>query len=145
MKIWIDGDGCSRKAVEAAVKLARESGIAVEIAADRFLPGLSYAGQTVVEHGSGRADAAIIAGSQPGDLAITRDLSLARQLLNRQVQVLSDRGRVWSEKELSRRLEDAAIMQAMRTGGMVRKQRAAYSDEDCRQFTVALGQLLRGC
>lgn len=144
LKIWIDGDGCSRKAVKAAVGLARESGIAIEIAADRHLAGVSHARQTVVEHGSGRSDAVIIAGSRPGDLVITRDLSLARQLLNRHVHVLSDRGRLWSKKQLSQRLEDAAIMQAMRTGGMVRNQRAAYSDVDCRQFTTALGKLLRG-
>ncbi len=144
MKIWIDGDNISSRALTAALKSAEQAGVVVEIVADRHLHGLTgeWFHFTVVGHGSGRTDTFIEKNSQPQDLVLTRDLILAKQLTVRGIRVMNDRGRVWTEKSLTKRIEDAIIMRAMKEGGMVSRQKSAYSHKDVQQFSQALNRLL---
>lgn len=116
----------------------------MEIVADRYLRGLTgdWFHFTIVDHGSGRTDTFIENNSQPQDLVLTRDLILARQLTVRGVRVMNDRGRVWNEETLAKRIEDAIIMRAMKEGGMVSEQKSAYSNKDVRRFSQALSRLL---
>lgn len=144
MKLWIDGDSCPKGALTAALGLARRACVAAEVVADRSLGIVEENGirLTVVAHGSGRTDAVITEGSRPGDVVVTRDLFLADRLMSDGVRVMNDRGRIWTEKALKRRMEDGAIMRAMREGGMTAKQAPGYSGKDVLAFSISLESLL---
>lgn len=144
MTLWIDGDSCHRLALERALRVEGRQGIRIHVIADRDIPAAAEAGValTVLTHGSGTVDAALIEQAAAGDIAVTRDLELAHRLLLNGVRVLNDRGRIWNEKDLERRIEEAGLMTAMRAGGMVHRGMPVYDSRMAASFTESLEQLI---
>ena len=140
MKIYVDGDSCPRLALQAILKASRIQGIALELVADRHIRAFEEGGGKVslVDKGSGDTDPLIIGKASTGDLVITRDLYLARELLGRSVSVMNDRGILWDKRNLENRIEDSQIMMAMRAGSLVNTQSYHYDKHDARNLYDAL-------
>ena len=144
MTLWIDGDSCHRLAMERALRVEGRQGVRVHVVADRDIPAAAEAGValTVLTHGAGSVDATMIRQAVPGDIAVTRDLELAHRLLLNGVRVLNDRGRIWNEKDLVRRIEEAGLMTAMRAGGMVHRGMPVYDSAMAAAFSESLDTLI---
>ena len=145
MKLWVDGDSCPAEALAVVLNLHGKHGLAVEVVGDRTLSEVekSPAVMRRVDHGTGRTDERIRTHSRPGDLALTRDLDLAKRLLGGGVTVINDRGRVWNLGELERRIRDAAVVQAMKAGGMMNKQGRSYGPPDAAILSRELNRILK--
>ncbi len=146
MTVWIDGDSCHHLAMERSFRFHRRPGTEVHVIADRDIAAARDAGValTVLEHGSGAVDDQLVKNASEGDIAVTRDLGLAQRLLLKGVRVLNDQGRIWNEKDLKRRIEEASLMQAMRNGGMVRRGMPSYNRENAIVFSESLEKLISG-
>ncbi len=144
MILWIDGDSCHRLAMAMAFKADNRENVSVKVLADRDIPLAVDAGVEMIrlEHGSGAVDDVLSESVNPGDAAVTRDLELALRLLGKGVTVLNDRGRIWNERDLKRRIEEAELMKAMRAGGMVNKGMPSYDEDVARDFALALDKVL---
>ncbi len=144
MRFWIDGDSCPRKAMEIALRAQGRQGLQVVVVADRTVPGVEEHGAAMilVPHGSGNADDIILADSDKGDIALTRDFVLGIKLLDNGLKVINDRGKLWNLRDLKNRAEEAELMQALRNGGIAKKAARNYSPEDSHNFAATLDRLL---
>jgi len=143
MTLWIDGDSCPQAAMRIALDAHRTQALRVVVIADRQIPMVAKSGARMIRvaAGSGAVDEFLLRDSRPGDLALTRDLSLTLRLLERNVVVLNDRGQVWTAQEIELRREDAALMRAMRKGGIAPILPRNYSADDAGKFSLSLSRL----
>jgi len=112
MQILVDADSCPRAAREMILRFSTRLGIKSVFAANHPIPGLpepvESQKQAALEAailelcppGEGAADKRIIELAKKGDLAITRDLPLAEQLVDAGVTVLDDRGRAFTKENI---------------------------------------------
>lgn len=144
MKIWVDGDSCPRQAMDIVLRTGMRRNIEVIVVADRNVPKVreNAAEMVVVPHGSGDADEYITSSSEAGDIVLTRDFALGIRLLENQVNVMNDRGKIWSLSELKARIEEAELMRAIRDGGITNRSSRQYDSADTRVFAAALERLL---
>ena len=109
MKILVDADSCPKAARDAILRAIRRTGIQGIFAANRPIPGISndeLCRMELCETHHGAADDRIVELAEPGDLVITRDIPLAHRLVEANISVLDDRGRLYTrweaDEELSR-------------------------------------------
>ena len=112
MQILVDADSCPRAAREMILRFSARLGIKSVFAANHPIPGLPKPDdnqkQEALESaifelcppGEGAADRRILELAKKGDLAITRDLPLAEQLVDAGVMVLDDRGRTFTKENI---------------------------------------------
>ena len=144
MTLWIDGDACPRRAREVVVSRLRGSRITGVVISDRRLVPLPDDTLTyeTVDPGPGAADDRIRAGIRPGDLAMTRDLELAADLMNAGVTVINDRGRLWEAEGLERARREREFTLALDRGGHGRSRRATWGEEEARVLGNTLDRLI---
>jgi len=143
MRFWIDGDSCPREALEIALRAHVRGDAQLTVVADRFVPGVKESGAELclVSHGSGDADDLIIQRAKKGDLALTRDFLLGIKLLEKDITVINDRGKIWKMRELKERAEEAELMKAIRAGGISKKSGRNYNTENLHDFAAALDKI----
>jgi len=112
MQILVDADSCPRAAREMILRFSTRLGIKSVFAANRPIPGLPESVESqkqtapkpaifeLCPPGEGAADRRILELAKNGDLAITRDLPLAEQLVDSGVTVLDDRGRAFTKENI---------------------------------------------
>ena len=101
MKILIDADSCPKDAREMILRFSVRLNIKTIFAANRIIPGLPpIAVMELCPEGEGEADNRIVELSEKGDLAITRDLPLAERLVEKEITVMDDRGRVFTQENI---------------------------------------------
>ncbi len=144
MTLWIDGDAFPRRAREVVVSRLRDARITCVVVSDRLLTPLTDdpLQYEKVNPGPGAADNRIRAGVRPGDLAMTRDLDLAADLMEAGVSVINDHGRLWEAEGLERARRERAFTLALHRGGHVRIRRARWGDEDARALGNTLDRLI---
>jgi uncharacterized protein YaiI (UPF0178 family) len=145
MKILVDADSCPKDARELTLRTAKRRGIPAVFAANRPVPGIDGKNITmeICPPGENSADDRIVALAVPGDLAVTRDLALAKRLLENDVVVIDDRGRVLSRDNINEllSLRDFVVdlaengMGVERTANYGKKERKAFADSMDRQLT----------
>ena len=144
MKILVDADSCPRDARELALRAARRLGIHAIFAANRPLPGIT--GDTVTmelcPEGENSADNRIVELAAPGDLVISRDLALVQRLLEKNVSVLDDRGRVFSPDNIKELLSLRDFTVALSYNGLGVERIAAYGKKNRKAFADSLDRLL---
>ena len=144
MKIFVDADSCPKDARELVIRTARRLGITAVFAANRPITGIGGE-KTVMEicpPGDNSADNRIAELAAPGDIAISRDLALAKRLLENGVTVIDDRGRVFSRDSINEllSLRDFTVslaeygMGAERISNYGKKERKAFADSLDRQL-----------
>jgi len=148
MKILVDADSCPKDARELALRAARRLGIKAVFAANRPIPGIDgeNAAMEVCPPGEGSADDRIVELAEAGDLAVSRDLALAKRLLEKGGSVMDDRGRVFSHGNIDELLSVRNFVVGLaenglgveRTAGYGKKERKAFADSLDRQLTKLL-------
>ncbi len=145
MIIWVDSDSCPVKIREIVIRAANRVGINAVFVANREIPGVESNNSSliVVEKGEGVADAYIVARASEGDLAITRDIPLAADLVAKGVLVLDDRGSVMDSSNIRERLSMRNAMTELRSYGIVSETTKPMSQRDIQQFAAAFDKQLR--
>ncbi|MDR2479703.1 MAG: DUF188 domain-containing protein [Treponema sp.] len=144
MKMFVDADSCPKEARELVLQSARRRGIEAVFAANRSLPGISGSGITMelCPPGDNSADNRIIELSVPGDLAISRDVPLAKQLVEKGVAVLDDRGRVFTKENIGELLSLRNFMVGLAENGLETERSAHYGKKELKTFADSLDRLL---
>lgn len=145
MIIWVDSDSCPVKIREIVVRAANRVGINAVFVANREIPGVESSNSSliVVEKGEGVADAYIVAHASEGDLAVTRDIPLAADLVTKGLMVLDDRGSVMDSGNIRERLSMRNAMTELRSYGIVSETTKPMSQRDIQQFAAAFDKQLR--
>ena len=144
MKILIDADSCPREAREMILRFSVRLKIKTIFAANRLIPGLpDIAVMELCPQGEGEADNRIVELSEKGDLAITRDLPLAERLVEKEISVMDDRGRIFTKENIKqlRSLRDFTVDLA--NSGMEYERMPSYGKKQLGSLANSLDRELQ--
>jgi uncharacterized protein len=144
MKIFIDADSCPRDARELTMRAAGRRGILAVFAANRPVPGISGENVTmeICPSGDNSADNRIVELAELGDLAISRDIALAKRLLEKGVAVIDDRGRVFSKDTINELLSLRNFTVSLAENGLGIERTANYGKKERKAFADSLDRML---
>lgn len=146
MKIWIDADAAPTDVKEIVFRASARLEIPTVLVANR--PVASPANATlvssvVVRDGADVADKYIVAHAQPGDLAITADIPLASDLVDKSIAVIDPRGDQYTVDNIRSRLAMRDFMHELRGfNDKVRGGSAPYGPKDKKAFASAFDRTI---
>ena len=145
MRIWIDADAAPREVKELVFRAAARLKMPVVLVANQPIwvpPGNSLFSCITVRDGANIADKYIVDHAESGDLAITADIPLAAQLVDKQVFVIDPRGELYDDRNVAGRLAGRNLFDAARGAGMEFSGPAPYSPKDRIAFASTLDRIL---
>ncbi|MBQ2313955.1 MAG: DUF188 domain-containing protein [Treponema sp.] len=146
--IWVDADSFPAPARLQILKEAAARRLPVTYAANRDIPfGMEdeLFSMEICGGGNGAADDYIVSHCTAGDIVATRDIPLARRLLDKKITVINDRGTQFSETNIAELLEQRELSMQMaalgiRPGG----RKNTYGNKELAAFTECLKRVLSG-
>ncbi|MDA3938785.1 MAG: DUF188 domain-containing protein [Spirochaetia bacterium] len=145
MKIWVDSDSCPRQIRQIIVRASIRVEIKTVFVANVNIPDAKnkWSSMQLVPVGEGEADKYIVRNGEKGDMAITRDIPLAADLVKMGLLVLDDRGSVFTADNIGERLSMRNAMTELRSYGVMSKSSGTMSNKDIQQFANAFDKELR--
>jgi uncharacterized protein YaiI (UPF0178 family) len=143
MKILVDADSCPALVREVILKAAKRTGCSALFAANREIPGLW--GNAIMElcpNEDGAADNRLVELAGPGDIAITRDIPLARRLIEQAVTVLDDRGRVFTKENIGEYFSLRCFQLDIIEHGVELVRHANYNKKSLKSFADSFDKVL---
>lgn len=143
--IWVDCDSCPVKVREVIAKAANRLQKKCYFVANRAIPFLQndFTTMVVVESGEGIADDYITENCNANDLAITRDIPLAKRLLEKNLVVLNDRGEIFTLNQINERLSIRNFMYELRSSGINIESQSNFSARELQKFAAAFDKETR--
>lgn len=144
MRIWIDADACPGPVKEIVVRAATRLQVPVVFVANQpvALPRSPLFSMVVVGRGLDVADAHIAERAEAGDLAVTQDIPLAAQLVEKGVVTLSPHGDVFTEEDVRERLSVRDFMHELREAGVTTGGPKAFGPQARQRFAAAFDREL---
>lgn len=144
MTIWVDADACPNAIKTILFRAAERTETDLVLVANQSLPlpKSRWIRQIRVLSGFDVADNEIVQRVQAGDLVITSDIPLAADVIERQGEVVTPRGELYTLDNIRARLNIRDFMDTMRASGVQSGGPAALSEQDKRQFANALDRYL---
>jgi len=149
MKILIDADSCPRPARDLVLRRALKLGIHIIFAANHPIPCeceidgvIKSAQMEICPNTENAADDRIVELSEKGDLVITRDVPLAKRLVEKDVSVFDDRGRLFTANNINELLSLRNFTVSLADSGLGVDRIANYSKKDLKTFADSLDRLL---
>jgi uncharacterized protein YaiI (UPF0178 family) len=145
LRIWIDADAAPREVKELVFKASSRLKLPVILVANQSIwlpPSSSLISCVTVRDGANVADKYIVDHSETGDIAITADIPLAAQLVEKRVYVVDPRGQVYDDRNVAGRLAARDFFDAARGAGMEFSGPQPYSAKDRAAFASAFDRIL---
>jgi len=142
MKILLDADSCPKAARELVLRRAAKLGIRIIFAANRQIPDCAPAEMIICPITDNAADDRIVELAQKGDLAVTRDVPLAKRLIEKDAAVIDDRGRVFTANNINELLSLRNFAVGLADNGFEIERTANYGKKDLKQFADSFDKLL---
>jgi len=119
--IWIDDDACPTAVREVVFKASDRLRFPVTLVSNhhRKLPGRTWIKAVIVGQGFDVADDYIAERVQPGDLVITQDVPLAKEVIDKGATAISVRGELWTLSNIGERLSLRDFFTEARESGMI--------------------------
>ena len=149
MQILVDADSCPKLARDMLLRFSARLDIPIVFAANRPIPDIKNAKTAssnihmeICSSEEGAADRRIIELAENGDLVVTRDLPLAEILVEKNIRVIDDRGRVFTRENIRelRSIRDFTVDLAESGLGMERI--AAYGKKELNKLANSLDREL---
>jgi uncharacterized protein YaiI (UPF0178 family) len=142
VKILVDADSCPKAARELALKRAAKLGIRAIFAANRPIPGTEAVVMEICPAGENSADDRIVELAESGDIVITRDIPLAKRLVEKDVLVIDDRGRAFSVENINELLSLRNFVVGLADNGLETARTANYGKRELKSFADSLDRIL---
>ena len=143
MKIYVDADSCPVPVREVILKAAKRNDIPAVFVANREIPGLwGNAVMEVCRAEDGAADNRIVELTVKGDLVITRDIPLARRLVEKTIAVMDDRGRIFTSENIGEYYSMRCFQLGIIENGVTIVRTANYSKKNLKSFATAVNHCL---
>jgi uncharacterized protein len=142
MKILVDADSCPKPARDLVLRRAVKLNIRIIFAANRPIPDAAGAEMEICPAGDNAADDRIVELSEPGDIALTRDVPLAKRLVEKDVNVLDDRGRVFTKNNINELLSLRNFTVGLADNGLEFERTATYGKKELKTFADSLDRIL---
>jgi uncharacterized protein YaiI (UPF0178 family) len=136
MIIWIDADSCPRQVRDQICKTGLRLNIPVTYVANHAIPMPVNSLFTMIlaDASPDAADDYIVEHALPSDLVITRDIPLAKRLVDKKIRVLNDRGTVYTEKNINERLSLRNLMLDLYNNGIYPEKTGQFGKKEMQDF-----------
>ncbi|GMO11734.1 MAG: DUF188 domain-containing protein [Treponemataceae bacterium] len=148
MIIWLDADSCPLEARRMLERFALRLSIPLKYAANRNIPFAHEENALFEMHittdDPNAADDFIVenACAQSGDIAVTRDIPLAKRLLEKNITVLNDRGIFFTPENIAERLSLRDFNKDIFDFGLAEAKTKTYDKRDLNNFANALDRAI---
>jgi len=142
MKILVDADSCPKPVRELALRRAKKLKLRIVFAANRQIPEAGGAEMEICPIKENSADDRIVEMSVKGDLAITRDVPLAKRLVEKSVSVIDDRGRLFTADNINELLSMRNFKVGLADNGLEIERTASYGKKELKTFADSLDRTL---
>ena len=147
MKILLDADSCPRLARELILRRAGKLGLCLIFAANRQIPGMDEKTPGVFKmeicsDAENSADDRIVELAEKGDLVVTRDIPLAKRLVEKDVFVIDDRGRIFMANNINELLSLRNFTVGLADNGLEYERTANYGKKELKTFADSFDRLL---
>jgi len=142
MKILVDADSCPKQARDLVLRRAGKLNIRIIFAANRQIPDAAGAQMEICPAGDNAADDRIVELSEGGDIAVTRDVPLAKRLVEKGVNVLDDRGRVFTKNNINELLSLRNFTVGLADNGLEFERTATYGKKELKTFADSLDRII---
>jgi uncharacterized protein YaiI (UPF0178 family) len=145
MRIWVDADAAPRDVKEILYRAAKRLELETVLVANQSMgtPRHNpYVSAVLVRGGPDVADRHIVEHAAPGDLAITADIPLAADLVEKEVIVLDPRGDLYTAENVRERLSIRDFMDSLRGAGVETGGAKPYGKKEKQAFAASLDRVL---
>jgi len=145
MKLYIDADSFPREAREIIHRRAQKQAFELIFVGRKALSLAETKPFTMIvtEPVPDSADHYMLEQSQAGDLVFTRDIPLAKALLEKGVLVLNDRGDQFDPASIRERLSERDFMQGLRAVGLAQMGGRSWGPREKKSFADTFDKVLR--
>jgi hypothetical protein len=147
MKILLDADSCPRIVRDLILRRAKKLGIKIIFAANRQIHGSDdktsgLFQMEICSNSENSADDRIVELAEKGDLVITRDIPLAKRLVEKEVIVIDDRGRTFTANNINELLSLRNFTVGLADNGLEFERTANYGKKELKTFADSFDRLL---
>lgn len=142
MKILVDADSCPKAARELVLRRAKKLAVRVIFAANRKIPGAQDAEMEICSSNENAADDCIVKIAEKGDIVLTRDIPLAKRLVEKDITALDDRGRVFNQDNINELLSIRNFTVGLADNGLGIERTANYGRKELKSFADSLDRIL---
>ena len=145
MTLFVDADSCPVRIREIVCKTAQRLRVSAVFVANRIIPipQNAYCRSVITAAESQAADSFIVSNAVSGDIVITRDIPLAQLLVDAQIQVINDRGTVYTAENIRERLSIRNFMYELHANGLVPERTKTFGKKEVMEFAQALDRETR--
>ncbi|MCR5764136.1 MAG: DUF188 domain-containing protein [Treponema sp.] len=143
--IWVDADSCQSKARSVLLQKAKQNKIPVTYVANRPIPFSienSLFTMIVCDKKKDEADNYIVNNIKENDIIITRDLPLAKRIIEKENTVLNDRGVIFTKNTIDKMLRERELSLQMAALGIRNGKFNTYAKEDIENFSKSLSHII---
>lgn len=140
MTLFVDADSCPVRIREIICRTVQRLHVQAIFVANRSIPipRNSYCTTIVTKAEDQAADMYIITYAVQGDMVITRDIPLAKQLVEAHIKVINDRGVVYTAENIDERLSIRNFMYELSINGLAPERTKAFGKKEVMEFAQAL-------
>jgi len=142
VKILVDADSCPKAAREFILRRAEKLKFKIIFAANHNIPTNGYAQMEICPNTENSADDRIAELAEIGDLAVTRDVPLAKRLVEKNVLVIDDRGREFNSNNINEMLSIRNFTVGLAQNGLGIERIANYGKKELKSFADSLDRIL---
>lgn len=138
--IWVDADSCPIPARTLICKTGLRLQLCVTYVANREIPMPSspFFSMIIADTTPDAADDYIVCHASTKDLVITRDIPLAKRLVDNNILVINDRGIIYTEHNINERLSMRNFMMDLYSNGLTPEKTGTYGKKEIQDFANAL-------
>ena len=141
MKFLVDADSCPKIARDLVIRRAKKIDAGVIFAANRRIEA-DGAQMELCSNKENAADDRIVELAEKGDIVITRDIPLAKRLVEKEASVLDDRGRVFNKNNINELLSLRNFKVGLADNGLEIERIANYGKKELKSFADSLDRLI---
>ncbi len=140
MILWIDADSCPRPVRDLVCRASDRLGLPLYFVANRKIPGPDSPlfRMIIADAEADAADDYIVENATGSDLVVTRDIPLAKRLVDRGISVINDRGVAYTIKNIDERLSMRNFMLELYNNGISPERTGVFGRKELQEFANAL-------
>ncbi len=150
MKIWVDADSCPVRIRQIICKAGKRTSLEVIFVANREIPVLKFDNvkMVITDNIDQAADTYIVENSATDDLVITRDIPLAKQLVDKGLSVINDRGTAFTSDNINTLLSARNFNYELQANGLMPERTKTFGKKEIQKFSnlldATLAKMLKG-
>ena len=144
MTFWVDADSCPKPVRDIVCRAGRRLSVQVVFAANRPIacPKESAVKMIVLPQEKDAADNYIAENALAGDIVITRDIPLAKRLVEMNLAVINDRGTLYTRENVSERLSVRNFMLELCNSGLKPNSLKRFGAREIKAFADTFDKTL---